>query len=542
MKNNVIIRVLLFVFIVMSGASCDTENLRNLDNPKHMLTKENADMSWMFTDIIRTYGRGYIGGRPVQRDGVFLKYYSTHSNLAWAGSINQWDAGINDDPWGVYSSSVVEVVTLEDYLLNLNEPKQAVNLAFTQIMKAAIFQRLTDFYGDIPYTEAGRLAISNFELNKPKYDPQSLIYDDLLKTVKAAVTVLASPPADAEGLRWKTDFSYNGDMNKWKKFANSLMLRMAMRISDVEPGKAKEYAELAIANGVITANADNYIMKTGTNTNPDERNDYSRWFEGTGGGDPERYVKLGEYFVDWLKDKNDPRMKIIFGGRLNNTITQVAAAQMGTYWRVASNWNWDLTQAKGVPHGISAIPTPNGDLPLYHHTYTSPNPFLFTFTRPIELVTASEMLLLISEAASKGWNTGSYTAQSAYEAGVKANMSQLTGYSGLLDHQTISAQEMTDYLAANPLGTADVAKKRLAEEMWITMYLNPAEGWFNARRMDLNLPPNSSVGPMPVRNAYPADERSNNIDNLNATLERLGWGTQIGREQEMQKRVWWDVK
>jgi hypothetical protein len=536
--KNIFVKILSVALIMFYGLSCDTQSFRDLDNPKYMLTTKNADMSLMFTNIIIDYGRGYIGGNPVSQQATYVKYYSTYSNLAISGALNQFTQGINDNPWGAFRTSISRVITLEDYLVKLDNPNMTNNLAMTRILKVALFMRMTDFYGDIPYTEAGKLAISNFELNKPVYDTQEFIYKDLLSILEAEAPKLTAGVATT----WSNaDLSYSGNIDRWKKFAYSLMLRGAMRISDVDQATAKKYAELAISNGVIVDNADNYIMRTGTSTNPDERNDYSRWFAGEGGGDPERYTKLGQYFVNWMKDMEDPRRMIIFGGRLNSDVLNVTAGDMSNHWRVESQWNWDLDEATGVPHGINA--NPSSTIAAYHHSYTSPNPYLYINTRPIEHLTASEMLLLISEAASKGWNAGSYSAQSAYEAGVKANMSQLTGYTGMLAHQTISGDDMNDYLAAHPLGTGADAKKRLAEEMWITMYLNPSEGWFNVLRMGLNLPPNSTLAgfTMPRRMAYVDNERSNNLENLNAAMTRRGWSPDITREQEVQQRNWWDT-
>ena len=542
MKNNkiYIVIVMMIACVGLSVSSCDTQNLRDLDNPKYMLTQANADMSLMFTGVIIDYGRGYIGQQPIVYHAPLLKYYSTHSNLILMAATNTFSQSISDNPWGAYRTSIARAIALEDYLVNLDDPRMAVNLAWVRILKSALFMRMTDFYGDIPYTEAGKLAISNFELNKPKYDTQKSIYEDLLKTLQEEAAVLKNASAEATTLRWTgADIAYSGNMDRWTKFANSLMLRAAMRISEVESGTAKTYAELAIANGVITANADNYIMRTGTSTNPDERNDYSRFLAGEGGGDPERYIKLGKDFVDHLKNMDDPRKQILFGGRLVEGTTPTTAADMTGYWRVEARWDWNLDEALGVPHGI--IANPESSVDAYHWKYTSPNPFLFVNTRPIELLTASEMLLLISEAASKGWSTGSYTAQSAYEAGIKANMSQLTGYSGLLAHQTISDEDMTDYIDAHPLGTGDAAKKRLAEEMWVAMYLNPSEGYFNALRQGLGLDPNPPGGTMPRRMAYTNNERSNNLDNLNEAISRRGWTLDIRREDEVLQRNWWDV-
>jgi hypothetical protein len=236
---------------------------------------------------------------------------------------------------------------------------------------------------------------------------------------------------------------------------------------------------------------------------------------------------------------NDPRRKIIFGGRLKNDITAITASDMSGYWRVESRWDWTLDEATGAPHGITANPEPS--IAAWHWKFTSPNPFLMINTRPIELVTASEMLLLISEAATKSWSTGTYTAQSAYEAGVKANMSQLTGSTGMLAHQTISAEDMTAYLDAHPLGTGAAAKTRLAEEMWVIMYFNPSEGFFNALRQGLAISPNPPGGSMPRRFAYTDNERSNNLDNLNEAIKSRGWTPDIRREDEVLQRNWWDV-
>ena len=541
MKNNIIIVIVMMVACaVLSVSSCDTQNLRDLDNPKYMLTQTNADMSLMFTNVIIEYGRGYIGQQPTIYHGAVMKYYGTYSNLILMAATNTYSQSINDNPWEAYRYGISRAIAVENYLVKLDDPKMAVNLAWIRILKAALFMRMTDFYGDVPYTEAGKLAISNFELNKPKYDTQKSIYEDILKTLKDEEAVLKSASADALSFRWtRADLAYSGNMDRWMKFTNSLMLRAAMRISDVDAGLARQYAELAIANGVITANGDNYIMKTGTSTNPDERNTYASFLAGEGGGDPERYMKLGKDFVDHLKNTNDPRRKIIFGGRLNPDITGITASEMSGYWRVEARWNWNLEEALGAPHGITANPEPS--IAAWHHKYTSPNPFLMINTRPIEHVTASEMLLLISEAATKGWNTGSYTAPSAYEAAVKASMSQLKGYSGLLAHQTYSDADVTAFLDANPLGTGAAAKTRLAQEMWVNMYLNPSEGFFNALRQGLAISPNPPGGTMPRRFAYTDNERSNNLENLTEAIKSRGWTADIRREDEVLQRNWWDV-
>jgi len=288
------------------------------------------------------------------------------------------------------------------------------------------------------------------------------------------------------------------------------MLRLAMRASVADAGMAKTFAEKAIAGGVITTNSDNWTLLTKDGMNS-EKSPYSSFFEGSPSGDPERYMKMGEYFVNFLETKSDPRRKVIFGGRLNNTITAVTASNMQTYWRDVTKWNYDITAATGMIHGTNANPAPS--LAAYHWTYTSPNPFLFTLDQPLVIMTAAEMNNLIAEASLNGWTTGT-TADAAYSAAITASMTQLSSYSGLLPTQKILESEITEYITANPLGSGAAARQRLAEEMWVSLYMNPTEAWFNVRRMNLDLPSNSSTAQMPVRYAYVENERANNLDNL----------------------------
>ena len=542
MKKNILLKIFLAAVILSGSYACDTDNLTQLDDPKYQLTPDNADMSMLFTNILISHGRGSTGGNPARLEGGYVKYYATYSNLMQMGGLYQFDQGLNDSPWGVYTGSLKMAIALEDFLVKKEDPNQVNNLAMTRIMKVAIIQRLTDFYGDIPVSEAGLAYISSNL--KPKYDKQADIYKYMLETLDAETKAISADAA-VLALTWKgnadakkaRDIIYNGNMDKWKKYAYSLMLRIAMRASAADAAMAKTYAEKAIAGGVITSNSDNWVLQTKDGMNS-EKSPYSSFFEGSPSGDPERYMKIGEYFVNFLKAKVDPRSKVIFGGRLNNTITAVTASNMQTYWRDVTKWDWDLAGATGMIHGTNANPAPS--LAAYHWTYTSPNPFLFTMDQPLVILTASEMHYLIAEAALNNWATGT-TADAAYAAAITANMNQMSSYSGLLPSQKINAAEITDYIAANPLGTGAAAKQRLAEEMWVSLYMNPTEAWFNVRRMNLNLPSNSATAQMPVRYAYPENERSNNLDNMNAAITSQGWSTSMTREVEIAQKLWWDA-
>lgn len=542
MKNYKFKIFIISALLILGCYSCNKEQLTSLDDPKYSLTPGNSDLSMMFTNILINYGRGAVDANAVKKEGGFVKYYATYSNLMSMGGLYQFDQDLNDNPWNAYNGSLKMAVSLEDYLVKLNNPNQVNNLAMTRIMKVAIIQRLTDLYGDVPVSEACQAYIGN--ILKPKYDKQQDIYKYMLETLDNETQAL-SDAAVLVTYTWKgsndakasRDIIYNGNVAKWKKYGYSMMLRLAMRASNADAAMAKNYAEKAIAGGVITDNPDNWVLKTKDGMNS-EKSPFSSFFEGSPSGDPERYIKLGEYFVNFLKDKNDPRQKVIFGGRLNNTITAVTASNMQTYWRDVTKWNFDLTQAKGMIHGTNANPAPS--LAAYHWTYTSPNPFLFTMDQPISQLTASEMNYLIAEASLNGWSTGT-TANAAYSAAITTSMNYLSSFSGLLPSQKILSTDITVYIAANPLGTGTDAKQRLAEEMWVSLYLNPVESWFNVRRMNLNLPDNSATVHMPVRNAYVENDRANNLENLSAALMQIGLDASASRETEFATRVWWDI-
>ncbi|MDH6304814.1 hypothetical protein M2459_001550 [Parabacteroides sp. PF5-5] len=541
MKTNRIIVILLSIIVLVGYSSCDTESLTNLDDPKYMLTPDNSDMSMMFSKLLVQHGRNSTGANAIMIDAAYAKYYSSMGLLR--GALYRFDQGHNDEQWtNGYQHTLKLAITLEDYLLKLDNPLQANNIAFTRIMKVAVLQRLTDYYGDIPALEAG-LAYIN-DILKPKYNTQEEVYDYMLRTLDEEAKALTDN-SEVMAFTWTSnsdakksrDIVYGGDITKWRKYAYSMMLRLAMRISNVDPAKAKTYAEKAIAGGVILDNADNWTLKTldGLNT---EKNPYSAWFEGTPYGDPERYCKMGEFFVDFLKDNNDPRMKIIFGGRLKTDITDVTASDMQSYWRDESKWDWDFSQAKGIPHGLTANPFLS--LQEYMHAFTSPNPFLFTMDQPLVTITASEMYFWLAEASLNGWTTGT-TADAAYQNAIRMNMKQLNSYSGLLERQHIDDSDIDAYIKARPLGSGKAARERLAEEVWVSLYLNPSESWFNMRRMDLMWPDNIADLHMPVRHTYPENERANNLDNMNEALSRLGLGLNLTREEEWAVCVWWDV-
>ncbi|MBI5008581.1 MAG: SusD/RagB family nutrient-binding outer membrane lipoprotein, partial [Bacteroidia bacterium] len=203
--------------------------------------------------------------------------------------------------------------------------------------------RLTDWYGSVPYTEANKGLEGIFQ---PKYDKQKAIYTDLLKELDEACAAFNASDVDYAGFK-KADFVFNGDVAKWKKFGYSLMLRLAMRVSNVDAAMAATYVTKAVAGGTMTDNADNAICKMAlTPSEWTNQNGISRAFYPGDGGAWQGSL-LSKRLIDQLKGTNpastaddDPRLYIFTQGPITWT-----ANDLGTV--IDPNpLNW-----KGLPTG-----------------------------------------------------------------------------------------------------------------------------------------------------------------------------------------------
>ncbi|OJV19658.1 MAG: hypothetical protein BGO21_21585 [Dyadobacter sp. 50-39] len=387
-----------------------------------------------------------------------------------------------------------------------------------RIIRAFSFARLTDFYGNVPYSEANKGIEGIFF---PKYDSQEAIYTDLLKELDEAASALSTSNPD-EGFA-AADFIYKGDIAKWKKWGYSLMLRLAMRISNVDAGKAATYVTKAAAGGVFASNADNVWVAMADG--PSEwvnQNGISRAFDPGDGGQP---TYLSATLVNHLKGTNqgvatddDPRLMIISGGiGSENVIT-------------------DPVKQKGMPNGYdqAMLDKLEGKTVDVSKTYSRINTKMLQDSDPYMIMNYGEVELLLAEAIERKIGTGiSGTAKSHYEAGVKASMQMFTPYDASL---TVSDAAVATYLTTYPYGTAKPALEMIGEQLWVNKFFNWWEAWNDWRRTGFpkltptNYPGNVTNGTIPVRLRYPTNEVAGNPNyQTGATLP-----------DEFTTKVWWD--
>lgn len=512
---------------------CNTKDLQDLNiNPQAV---NQIDLNFLFTTAELGIASGGSAGdnRYIDwRTNIGMFGYAIQHLANAGGGIAPGDKYTNN---GETNAAPFEF-TYNDQLKNIAEIlKQSgtggyaagryVNMRnAARIIRAFSFARLTDVYGNIPYSEANKGIEGVFF---PKYDTQEAVYTDLLKELDEASAALnASNPDDG----FKTsDFIFKGDVSKWKKWGYSLMLRLAMRISNVDAAKAATYVTKAAAGGVFTSNADNVIVTMADG--PSEwtnQNGISRAFYPGDGGQPSY---LSATLVNWLKGKDastvaddDPRLMVLSGGIADWTAVAFTPTEL------------DPLKQKGMPNGLDQpdLDRIEGKAVDATKTYSRINFKMLQDSDPYMIMNYGEVELLLAEALQRGIGTGiSGTAKSHYEAGVKASMQMYTIYDPTL---TVSDAAVTAYLAAYPYGTAKPALEMIGEQLWVNGFFNWWEAWSNWRRTGFpNLTPtkhpsNITNGTIPVRLRYPNNEVAGNPNyKTGATLP-----------DDFTTKVWWD--
>ena len=559
---------LMMAFALMATGSamtsCSDDTLSNINTDKTKVSELNPNAQ-LTTSLLQTYGdfglmdtyRSYITG--------FTQHFAGGWNVSNYAGANY----VFDDQsrliWDHFYQ--IGIKNLVDAIHN-SEDKPNVNAAL-RIHRVYLTAVLADIYGDVPFSEAGLGFIQG--ISNPKYDTVEDLYNAFFDELDACEKQLGTGSDQISG----DVTSLEGDVAKWKKYANALRMRYAMRISEVNPQKAQEEFEKAVAAGPIASAADDAYVKyqdspftyyDGANDNDFRTNALGEILYGQDASSP-TFVCSTLFYQ--LKNTNDPRLYRICRHYYNIKRSQVKPDKEG---------NIDLTddmlayfEANGIgeePCNPGAAwysdwmnPAKASDLPtLQKKAETDPNTYdnsdyLARAMRPAlnidfemptcpgDLISYAEVEFLLAEAKTKGWNV-SGDAESHYEAGVRASMEYLNNH--YLTSNKISEEEINEFIANNRLG--DNPKETINTQAWILHMMNPAEAWANMRRSDypaildrtrLGIFTNGftytdSDMSMPTRLRYPDLEAQYNSVNYKAAIDRMG-GT-----DSWHNRIWWD--
>ena len=566
----------IFLFLTVAAltfSACSDSYMEelNTDDSKVSQLDPNGQLT---TALLQTYGdislmdtyRNYITG--------FTQHLAGGWNVTnYAGAVH-FENDISRRIWDRYY--VLAIKNLVDAIHN-SEDKPNLNAAL-RIHRVFLTAVLSDTYGDVPCSEAGLGYISG--ISTPKYDTVKELYNWFFTELDACVAQLGTGSDRITG----DVTSLGGDVDKWKKYANSLRMRYAMRISNVEPTKAQQEFEKAMNAGYIATAADDAYVKYSDSpfTFYDGANDYdfrtNALSEILYGQDPASPTMISSMLFYQLKNTDDPRLYRICRHYYNIKRNQIKpdkeqnidlTDELLSYFASKSideepcnpgaAWydNWmNVVKAEDLPTLAKwATQDPNTyDNSDYCARLMRPqlNIDFEMATCPGILITSAEVEFLLAEAQTKGWAV-SGDAKSHYEAGVRASMEMLNNY--YLTSNKIASDEIETFLQNNPLGTNPV--ETINTQAWILHLMNPSEAWANMRRSDypavldrtrLATFPNDGFVyddpdlSMPTRLKYPELEGQYNSEHYNAAIEIYGKTNPQGKvEDDWHHRLWWDT-
>jgi len=385
--------------------------------------------------------------------------------------------------WGFYNSSLEDFQRMIEKGVAAGRPNWS---AVGRIMKSYVFSVMTDAMGDLPYSQ----ALKGDTVLQPAYDTQQAIYNGLFADLTLATTELdaaaAAPPGDPKGIGFATgDLLYDGDMAEWRKFANSLRLRLAIHLTNVDPTKAAAEAAAAVAGGVFTGNADNAVLMylaTSPNQNPIYQDVH------VGGRDD---YGMSKTYVDSLLSWNDPRLPVF--AQINKDT-------------ILANRTY-----RGLPNGLN-----DGEGPKLFYISRIGSLWRETPNAPMPLLTYSEVLFLEAEAAERGWIAGS--AATFYNDAIRASME----FYGVPD------AAITAYLADSRVTYVAGATglRQIAYQKWASLFMQGMESWTEVRRTQVPtlVPgPRAVLASIPERLPYDDNEAVLNKSNLDAAVSRQGF-------------------
>lgn len=529
-KNNISRYILPSIISIGLFQSCTKDFDKLNTNPyqptDEMLNYDNVKIGGFFTQLeknIKPIGTAAESTGPANNYQIAFNLSSDN----WAGYMspgeNKFNNGSNFTTyyfitnWNDGTFNTLFTSVFNPYIQlksNIDSTKNPELLALADIVKISGIHQATDMYGPIPYAGVGSGALTN------PYQSQQTVYNTFFTELTNAINVLTQYSATNSTILPDYDAVYNGNVTKWIQYANSLMLRLAMRIVYADPTTAQKYAEQAVNNsfGVITDTKNGAQLSAGaglTFVNPITIlwQDY-------------KDTRFGASLLSYLLGYNDPRLAAYCSQATVNGVTNYYGVRTGTP-------DIDYTS-------LSAPNIPN--------------------TQPMYWMKASEVSFLRAEGAAREWNMGGSAASfytqginnSFIENGVTSasyindNTSKPAGYTNPLTPSENSAAVGTITIAWDESANLETKLEKIITQKWIAIFPNGQEAWSEYRRTGYpKLFPvlvNTSGGTVSTslgvqRMAYPPSEYSTNAANVNAAVANLLGGADNGGT-----KVWWDKK
>lgn len=537
MKN---IKTICFI-LILGLFSCE-KSLVELNQDPNNVSPDAANPNLLLGSVLppmaKSYnelGFGRVGGvmQHTQED----RWKDGHNDYQW-----------NPENWGGWYSILRTNQLIYERAVEANMPFHQ-GIALT--VRGFVFGLISDLWGDAPYSEALLGNSSTNQIIHPRYDSQEVIYEGIIEELKEAAALFAS--GNTAGMDAKYDLYYGGDIVKWHKFANSLLLRYYMRISDKKPDVARAGIEAVYASGIYLENASDDADMDYLGTVAGESWPTAGGF--TADDSDFRRRRPAKTLTNVLQKTDDPRISIWFQDvncrwvadprlpvavdpfiRKNGVLTDReflteleyrSEREAGHVY--TRHFNPNLYQGEpldtglfvGVPHGLEDTsihnfnPTP-GDVCDNQHASLLAPAFRGRSGGILKarLMTASETAFIFAEAALKGWNVGN--AAQHYEDAIRHSF------------DTWGASGFEDFIA-HPDVRFDQSLEQLMEQKWVASFTMATQSWFDFRRTGFPelTPGDRWIGPanttpvLPVRFIYGQNEIDNNTANFEEAVGKM---------------------
>jgi len=507
---------IFLVFAVIALFSCD-EQLTEMNVNPNGVDPSTVNPNLMVPTIITSSFDSYLKASYDDRYAGVMQYVQ---KSGWGNELNKLDWTAEQDWTGGY-----DVLRNAKHLYErAGEEGMEFHQGLAIVIRANQFARIADIWGDAPYTAALNADKGGQEDLFPKYDSQETIYKGIIEELKQANTILSKPVGDYKDISKSADVIYGGDPAKWRKLANSLMLRYYMRLSAKLPDYAKAGIQEIMSNQtqypIFTGIADDAVMAyIGTSSNDSWP---ANTVQDVSMSNFDR-IQLCAGFRDVLVKNNDPRIDVWFNKvrtRIKvsteypeNDIVKGNVRYLRPEYVQASNmviynpttWVNDIKAGKTLIDTMEFVGMPiassTGDGSNYN---LNPNPIqggpnvhnsalddIYKAAKgdklKARLISYAEVCFILAEAADKGWSVGG-SEKDWYEKGVKASF------------DTWGVGSSSAAYLAQPGVAHNGTLEQIMTQKWIANWTVALETWCDWRRTGY---PVLTIGPKGVRDAVP---------------------------------------
>ncbi|HUH47156.1 MAG TPA: SusD/RagB family nutrient-binding outer membrane lipoprotein [Arenibacter sp.] len=488
MKNikNTLLTTIVALIIGLGFFSCEKHLDDIRDNPNAVTKLDDAAL---FTKAVRSLILGTTDQSVYRFAGQYAHYFVSGSTARLPDQYGDgFDENYNEMFSGMYGGTIRHIEEVLD-ITSAPETKNEVRHAIADVIAVLGYARITDAFGDIPYTEGGKGKSEN--ILRPKYDTQEFIYKDMIKRLGNSINILKS--ADPAMAYPNSDPLFNNDLEKWVRFANSVRLRLAMRIRDADNALSQQTVSQCLAEPLMEENGHNATMiQTEGNGND--------WFTYRTGYPN---IKMSTKLIDQLESTNDPRLSIY-----------VSQDGEGNY--------------TGIANGLTDVAFGKANFAIKSDIGVA----LSSKDSKLYLMNAAEVWFLRAEAAL-AYNNDPASANDLYRTGIETSLEQWK----------VENTDITAFMAS-PIASlsGSSAEEQIGTQMWLALTPNFYESWSYLRRTgypiiadrtDPDLAKGATNGVLPTRFLYSSFELSSNSENVSEAISRQG-GNKI------DVPVWWD--